>query len=418
MNLPGVRWWNSLRTQIALSVAGVTLIALGIVAFAVDYGASIAVREQLRTQVTNRLDTATTSYVWYETLSMGAKLNDHNTPHELRAGLDGIGSSATFFDGEMMWAARQLDDGVLSLPFPADSIYEERSALRQVMLVAALPAVAVSAALAWGSASGLSSRLRATASQARRISNDASLAAQPGILSLKGKDEVSELAKTIDTMATTLAHRFQIERQFSADVAHELRTPVTALVSATELLDDSDINTIVRRQALRLQQLVHDLLELFRAESSTESIDMIDIDLETWIRDYLVSASEPIASADIRVTVDGHTVVHAEPRRLDRVVTNLIINSLRHGDGPVQIVIRDATLTVADRGQGFPEQIMMTGPRRFLRDSSAPGSGLGLTIVSALMASMSGQLTLANGPDGGAHATISFDQKSSPTSIN
>lgn len=220
-----------------------------------------------------------------------------------------------------------------------------------------------------------------------------------------GRDEVALLTTALDGMAAALQHRLEIERAFTADVAHELRSPVTGLVSAAELLPDDELGGLVRRQVARLRRLVEDLLEISRLDAAAVPID--------WQRcrlgDVVTTALDQHAG-DVELHVDRAGVVLAEPRRVERIVTNLVRNALAYGARPVRVDVEGARVRVVDAGPGFPPELVQDGPRRFATFTVGKDSGLGLTIAAKHAEAMGGALALTNlpAPRTGACAEVTF----------
>lgn len=301
-----------------------------------------------------------------------------------------------------MHAAQRLDERhVLSVSLPGDELAAQRDALRWAWLRAAALGAALGAAIAavlgWVVGTWLSRRLRAGAAAATAIAaGDTDRgAAQPG------RDEVALLTAALDRMAQALQRRLQIERHSTADVAHELRSPVTGLVSAAELLPHDQVSDLVRRQVDRLRRLVEDLLEISRLDAPDVAIDRQDVDLGAAVTGCL----EPYADeVELDVRRGGH--VRGEQRRIERVVTNLVRNALTYGAAPVRVRVEGAGIDVTDAGPGYPEELLAKGPRRFATFTRGKGSGLGLTIAGKHAQAMGGTVELDNLPQGGAHARV------------
>jgi signal transduction histidine kinase len=185
----------------------------------------------------------------------------------------------------------------------------------------------------------------------------------------------------------------------TADIAHELRTPVTGLVTAAELLPPSRPAELVRDRVTVLRALVEDILEVARLDSPSEQAELVAVPLGEF-----VSRRVPEA-----VVTEAETV-RTDPRRLERVLVNLIENARRHGEPPVAVEVTGATIRVRDHGPGFPEVLLREGPSRFRTGdpTRGDGHGLGLTIAAAQARVLSAELTLANAPDGGAEVTVAL----------
>jgi signal transduction histidine kinase len=239
-------------------------------------------------------------------------------------------------------------------------------------------------------------------------------------------DEVGVLARSLNEMADALQHQMQElreaaarERRFTSDVAHDLRTPLTTLVSAAALLEDElaelppsarrPIELLVR-DVHRLHTLVTDLLELARLEGGHEAVNAEVLDLRT----ALQVAVGP-AGAGISVTVDGDDLqVVADRRRLRSMVGNLVQNALVHGSPPVEVRAHQADdgcveIDVLDRGRGLPADEVDSVFDRFHKVDTArggPGSGLGLAIARRHAELQGGTILAANRTGGGARFTI------------
>ncbi|MFZ2501983.1 MAG: HAMP domain-containing sensor histidine kinase, partial [Nocardioides sp.] len=254
--------------------------------------------------------------------------------------------------------------------------------------LAALGGLAVALVLASIAAVSMSRRLRHASVTARSIAEGASTRIRD-----PGRDEIAVLSAAVDDMADALLERLQAEVAFSADVAHELRTPVTGLVSAAEHLGDGLPADLVRSQVARLRALVEDLLEISRLDSGAEPTHLAPARL----LDLVPGA-----------TGDSEELVMAEPRRVDRIVANLVDNARKHARSEPRLRVEGASLLVEDDGAGFPAPLLDGEPRRFRRHSGAPGSGLGLAICFAQARAMGARIELSNNPAGGGRVRVSF----------
>ena len=176
-----------------------------------------------------------------------------------------------------VWAGRRTPDG-------RDEIYvrdsyapqrQELSDLRQTVIEVAVAAAVGGALLGLLLAGGLSLRLRRAASIAERVTAG-ELDAR---INATGHDEVAKLGEAIDRMAEAMRLRIERERRFVADVAHDLRTPLTGLKTASSLLDHDQVGDAIRERVDRLLRLVEDLLEISRLDSGTATADLRWVDL-------------------------------------------------------------------------------------------------------------------------------------------
>ncbi|MFH8881738.1 sensor histidine kinase [Streptomyces californicus] len=299
----------------------------------------------------------------------------------------------------------------------------DRSIVKSVL--AALLVVVPLAALA---TEPINRRLRHGARTARRIA-DGDLDARIGPAG-RARDEITEMASAVDHMATALQDKLENERRFTADVAHELRTPLMGLVTAAGLLpEDDEAAALVRDRLRALSALVEDLLEISRLDAGAERARLDPVPLGDLVADVVRRTDtdtrvtvEPDDAEEARVpNVDGASagargagavgstgLVETDPRRVERIVVNLVANAHRHGAGPVEVTVAGARIAVRDHGPGFPPELLAHGPRRFRTGASerGRGHGLGLTVAQGQAGVLGARLTFTNAPGGGALATL------------
>ncbi|MFB7447519.1 ATP-binding protein [Streptomyces sp. NPDC056194] len=250
-------------------------------------------------------------------------------------------------------------------------------------------------------------RLRRVARTARRITAgdlDARTETSRG-----GVDEIGEIGVVVDSMADSLQQRIASEQRFTADVAHELRTPLMGLVTSAGLLPEGEATDMVRDRIGVLRDLVEDLLEISRLDAGAEEPRFRPVALAELVRESVVRTG-----TTAQVTADETAAADTDPRRLDRIVANLVVNAHRHGAGPVEITVSERTITVRDHGPGFPADLLARGPQRFRTGTAerGRGHGLGLTIACGQAAVIGATLEFANHPeDGGAVATLRLPEE-------
>jgi len=212
-------------------------------------------------------------------------------------------------------------------------------------------------------------------------------------------------------MAASVRKQLDAERSFTADVAHDLRTPVTGLVTAAELLPPGRPSEMVRDRAKVLRILVEDLLEVARFDSGVELADLERMDLGSFVESCVGRLITQQALAEGSVVVHRHgpaTQVETDPRRIERILANLVMNGLRHGSPPVEVTVSGRRIEVVDHGSGYPEELITEGPRRF-RSGMAErgvGHGLGLTIAAGHAKVLGAELEFGTAPGGGAFAGL------------
>ncbi len=252
-------------------------------------------------------------------------------------------------------------------------------------------------------------------------------------IEVTGKDELADLGRTFNTMASTLQADAETlramearARRFAADVSHELRTPLAAMTAVTGVLEEdgtsgrldpetSEALTLVADATRRLGRMVDDLMEISRFDAGAARLDLDESDIGELLRKTLALRHW---QDRVDVGVPGPLRARLDPRRVDVILANLIGNALRHGGPAVRVRVRaraDAaalTLTVADDGPGIPHETLPHIFDRFSKGAAArsrsEGSGLGLAIAAENARLHGGTLTAANAPDGGAVFTLTL----------
>ncbi|MCZ9339580.1 HAMP domain-containing histidine kinase, partial [Streptomyces sp. TRM76130] len=153
--------------------------------------------------------------------------------------------------------------------------------------------------------------------------------------------------RAVDAMTETLQRRLEAERRVTADIAHELRTPVTGLLTAAELLPPGRPTELVLDRAKAMRTLVEDVLEVARLDSASERAELQDIVLGEFVARRVAARG-----GDVTVRVLHESEVTTDPRRLERVLFNLLANAVRHGRPPVEVSVEGRVVRVRDHGPG------------------------------------------------------------------
>ncbi|MGI8330126.1 sensor histidine kinase [Actinomadura scrupuli] len=404
------RPWNSLslRWQIAALVAVASCAVTAVVGMLVHqatYDRSLALGRNAAYQA---LQTATAEYAGTGAVPAGALTDPAELPPELSRQVR-AGKVATWYDARKpdqpwMWAASSTGGEVLAVEIEMGSELRSLQALDRHIVMAALAGLGVVVPLAALAGELLNRRLRRVAGTARRIA-DGDLDARIGTGG-PIRDEITEISVAVDSMAGALRERLRSEQRFTADVAHELRTPLMGLVTSAELLPPSEATDLVRDRVRVLRALVEDLLEISRLDAGAERADRARVPL-----DQVVGESLRRTGLQARLTVIDDPVADTDPRRLDRIIANLLANAHRHGRPPVEVIVDGTTIVVRDHGPGFPDALLADGPQRFRTGAAerGRGHGLGLTIAAGQAEVIGADLTFGNAPDGGAVATLRLD---------
>ncbi|MGA6174029.1 ATP-binding protein [Streptomyces sp. NPDC012600] len=322
------------------------------------------------------------------------------------------GGFATWYDAQppnwyWMWGAVAVgDDQVLVVRHDMSTEVRSLQLLDRSIVKAVLAALVFVVPLAALATEPINRRLRRGARTARRIA-DGDLDARIGSAG-RARDEITEMSAAVDDMATALQRKLENEQRFTADVAHELRTPLMGLSTAAGLLPETDEATrLVRDRVRALNALVEDLLEISRLDAGAERARPDAVPLGELVTDVVRRTG-----TETRVTAGDAALVETDPRRVERIVVNLVTNAHRHGAAPVEVTVTGARIVVRDHGPGFPPALLDEGPQRFRTGASerGRGHGLGLTVAQGQAAVLGARLTFANAPEGdGGGAVVTLD---------
>src|SRR5690606_15684799 len=202
----------------------------------------------------------------------------------------------------------------------------------------------------------------------------------------KGEDVIATLARSFNDMAdslqrqiTQLAELSRVQQRFVADVSHELRTPLTTIRLAGDVLydqresfDPATARTaeLLHNQVQRFETLLADLLEVSRFDAGAIELELEETNLARLVEET-VDAMRLIATergCDLRLVAEGgYSPVEVDPRRIRRILRNLIGNAIEHGESKPIVVTIDSNettvaLTVQDQGVGIAEDLL---PRVF-----------------------------------------------------
>jgi two-component system OmpR family sensor kinase len=254
--------------------------------------------------------------------------------------------------------------------------------------------------------------------------------------------EVGRLTTSLNTMLSRIEESFTMRktsedklRRFVADASHELRTPLTAIRGFAELhrqgavAGDEDTKQLLARiegESVRMGSLVEDLLLLARLDQARE-MERLPVDIAKVTRDAVASAQ--VAGADHPITLSGdlnELYTLGDQHRIHQVVANLLANARTHTPAGTAIAVSIAQsgdgvrIAISDNGPGLSEEDQKRIFERFYRADSSrvrndgEGSGLGLSIVDAVMKAHGGSVSVASEVGKGSTFTLFFPQ---PTEV-
>jgi signal transduction histidine kinase len=221
--------------------------------------------------------------------------------------------------------------------------------------------------------------------------------------------EVVPLVHAVNAALDRLEAGFRAQRDFTADMAHELRTPLAIMRARVDALEPGPTREALRTDLVTMTRIVNQVLDIAELESfaisETASIDLHAVCAEAvaFMAPLAVDSGKTIALAG----VEGPVWVHGHAEALFRAVRNLIENAIRHTPkgGSVEVEVwADGAVRVLDDGPGVPEAERETIFRRFWRRdrTRAESRGLGLAIVARVAETHGGSVGVANRPSGGA----------------
>jgi signal transduction histidine kinase len=244
-------------------------------------------------------------------------------------------------------------------------------------------------------------------------------------IDLTGDPDLDPIAESFNEMAEAVQARIARERRFSANVSHELRSPLTSVLGTAELLEghsdrlpeqEAGLVTVLVAQVRRMSQMLLDLLEISRI-TADEPPQWESADIAGLCKDVAIDRG-----LDPSVVIGDRPVVRTDARRLERIVGNLIDNAQRHGGGLVQVIVQresdDFRILVDDAGPGIDSELRERLFEPFTRGESggsSEGAGLGLAIAREQARALGGDVTVEQSPTGGARfaAVLPVDEGTS-----
>ena len=246
-----------------------------------------------------------------------------------------------------------------------------------------------------------------------------------------GNDEVGQLARSFNRMANEVSRAREHQRQFIANVSHDLKTPLTSILGFSQILLEKSSDTsalqqraaqVINEEARRLQRLTIDLLDLSRLEAGQLPMKFAECDLSELAGKALLRYSEIPGNAAIRFNdnrAPGPLPIQGDQDRLMQILVNLLDNAVKFCGPGGSVTIsttrenRSALLTVANTGIGLSEEDLTRVFQRFYRTDHSRamrtgGAGLGLAIVQEIVTAHGGNVRAHTDPDGWTRFTVSL----------
>ena len=226
--------------------------------------------------------------------------------------------------------------------------------------------------------------------------------------------EISPLVAAVNSALDRLDDGMQQQREFTANAAHQLRTPLTVLAANIDMMRDEPLATKLRYDVDLMSRIVTQLLLVARLESLNISVDE-PVELSATVREAAESLGALAISTHKMLEVDepaAPVFVRGNTHAVAAAVSNLIENALNHSPpgGAVRIRVTEApAIEVLDSGPGVPPHMREKIFERFWRgETSKEGAGLGLAIVRRIMQALRGNVSVADAPGGGAMFSLRF----------
>jgi len=304
----------------------------------------------------------------------------------------------------------------------AERLFVERT--NRALLLALIGAIVIAALIGVWIARGLTRPLRALTTATQKLAQGQT---RPDVI-INSRDELGELGEAFNKMSREIEQSNQLRRQMTADVAHDLRTPLTVIGGYVDAIREGTLRATPERMDLiseeveRLKQMVVELRLLSQADAGELTLDLQTLDPA----DLLARAAALFAveahnkSIDLVVSAQpGAACVIGDESRLMQVLDNLIVNALRHtpSGGKVTLALscqeNQALLSIQDTGEGIPAEELPFIFERFhrgdkSRHSEKNQSGLGLAIVKAIVTAHKGSVSATSTPGSGTTITLSL----------
>jgi signal transduction histidine kinase len=301
------------------------------------------------------------------------------------------------------------------------AMFESGHDLRILALAVASSTVALAAALA------VVRSIRRAVEPLRRAAGEFASGDLSARAPETGPRELVGLAAAFNEMAVNLERLFDTRTQLFASASHDLRTPLASMQAMLEALEDKlaepeDYLPALRDQVRTLGLLVDDLFELARIDTGVLTLELHEAQLSGLVHSCLRGLQAEARARQVRLQADvaDGVVALCAPEKIERVLYNLLTNSLRHtpSDGSVAIRVEprvdEVQVTVEDTGEGLEPDTAGRMFERFWRSDRARspgrggGAGLGLAIARGLVEAHGGRIWAESRPEGGARVSFTL----------
>lgn len=248
-------------------------------------------------------------------------------------------------------------------------------------------------------------------------------------ITVKGSDELADLSRNFNNLASTLEHTREARKRWVADTAHELRTPVAILRGEIEAMQDGIIKVSpdslasLQQETLHIARLIDDLNQLSMHDTGSLNYEMEDVSLDDIVEQTVQSMALPFKEAGLELEFEysqKHPIVMTgDTDRLHQLFANLMNNSLKYTNAPGKLKVmlskqnKKAVILLEDSAPGVSEEDKDKIFEQFYRvensrNRATGGRGLGLTICSSIVDGHQGTIGAYHSPDGGLGIRIEF----------
>jgi signal transduction histidine kinase len=349
-------------------------------------------------------------------------------PHVTAAAAQGEPVIGTFAEDGVVWRylatritvdAADPSDVVFSIVYDIEAELAEINAAARVWVIASTATIAVIA----GAAALVTTRLLRPLRQMRQTAERISAQSLSERLPVQGRDDVSELASTMNDMLDRLDSSMDSQRQLLSDVGHELKTPITIVRGHLEVMDaddSADVRETVELAVDELERMGRLVQDLAAAASlhGPSPIRPTPVDTADLMHQILRKAGG-IEGAQVEAGPIAEAATSLDPARVTQAMLQLAQNAVTHGGGRMVISSRvegdSLVLSVRDFGPGVPDAAKTRVFERFQRlGRHTSGSGLGLNIVQVIARAHGGSAGVTDAVGGGADFTLSVPLTGAP----
>ncbi|MBY4797827.1 HAMP domain-containing histidine kinase [Collinsella sp. AGMB00827] len=330
-------------------------------------------------------------------------------------------------DGTEIGTLRMWVLGSDALLTKADAAFRQKTF--NAMGLAALVAVIISVFIGLLVSRMLTNPIRRITGTAKQI-RDGDLTARTG---MRGDDEIDRLGETFDEMAVSLEKDLRHERRLTSDVAHELRTPLMAMLATVEAMQDGVYPTdaehleTVASETRRLARLVQKMLDISRMESAHEPMNIKSVDVVSLVRSIVANQEQLFIQRDLNLRFNDETQGKGATAEIDadmisQAVINIMSNAMRYTpeDGWVVVSVvaerKQVQISISDTGIGIAKEDLSRVFGRFWRaDASrarvAGGLGVGLAVTKMIVERHQGFISVESELGHGTTFTINLPRE-------